>query len=504
MIQITDLWPLSYHLCGCTLLGSTAEEPLGALPLPIRLAVLDIAAKQAPERFKCAFYPPTQLNFDGGQHTTYRYWRTEPDTLLERLKTLDVERTPEFSSPDAYFQHYQLYPGETDDQDEHWAERQFIERVFVPLCGLDGLRYLKPQVPFEDSRRIRRRIDFVLEGERRYALEIEGKCHAQPNRHDLETFRRRELIQAGFHYFPMSWGDVETGEAETALRSLMEPDALLRPLLEPTAATDLLALAWLLVALPKYYPDAQRTALALLARASERGLTRLTVAEIGGGMPILTLALIDTLGLVERVAEFYGLSITLPELDLSLIAPRNREGQERLLNRVLQSDRETHVGLTIADALPDDFPENALVVAATRSDAPNARTFDELAGWGQRFTARWQQPLDRPPAPAGLERRVLDYFARRYFQIPELKPEQISLLQRTLHGEDAIGILPTGFGKSLVFQLYALLSPRVTLVISPLKALIQDQVGALRRLGWTCVDFIRFSARDPGLQAGEG
>ncbi|MDQ5903486.1 MAG: ATP-dependent helicase RecQ, partial [Pseudomonadota bacterium] len=497
----TDLWPLSYQLCGCTLLGPIPEEPLGALPLPIRLAVLDIAGKQAPERFKCAFYPPTQLNFDGGQHATYRYWRTEPDTLLERLKTLDVERTPEFSSPDAYFQHYQLYPGETDNQDEHWAERQFIERVFVPLCGLDGLRYLKPQVAFRDSRRIERRIDFVLEGERRYALEIEGKTyHAGAERFDSETARRRELIQAGFHYFPMSWGDVETGEAETALRSLIEQDALLRPLLEPTSATDLLALAWLLVALPKYYPDAQRAALALLARTSERGLTRLTVAEVGGGLPILSLALIDTLGLVERVADFYGLSITLPELDLYLIAPRNYEGQKRLLHRVLQSDCDLHerfdvprtaIHLTIADTLPDHFPEDALIVAATpSSDASKSRTFDSLVGWGQRLTTRWQRPPDCPPAPTGLERRVLDYFARRYFQIPELKPQQIELLQRTLHGQDAIGILPTGFGKSLVFQLYALLSPRVTLVISPLKALIQDQVGALRRLGWTCVDSI--------------
>ena len=502
----TDLWPLSYHLCGCTLLGPTPEEPLGALPLPIRLAVLDIAAKQAPERFKCAFYPPTQLNFDGGQHTTYRYWRTEPDTLLERLKTLDVERTPEFSSPDAYFQHYQLYPGETDDQDEHWAERQFIERVFVPLCGLDGLRYLKPQVPFAGSRRI----DFVLEGERRYALEIEGRTYHDGahlsdreearQRFNRERTRQQELTIAGFEYFPMSWDHVKDGQAEPALRSLIEQDARLRPLLEPAEPLYLLHLAWLLIVLPQRYPDAQRTALALLARACERGLTRLTVAEVGGGLPILSLALIDTLGLVERVAEFYGLSTTLPELDLYLIAPRNREGQERLLNRVLQSDRDPHerfdvprpaIHLTIADTLPDHFPEDALIVAATpSSDASKSRTFESLVGWGQRLTTRWQRPPDCPPAPTGLERPILDYFARRYFQIPELKPEQISLLQRTLHGQDAIGILPTGFGKSVVFQLYALLSPRVTLVISPLKALIQDQVGALRRLGWTCVDSI--------------
>ena len=207
------------------------------------------------------------------------------------MKTLDVERTPEFSSPDAYFQHYRLEHDENDENDEndeHWAERQFIERVFIPLCGLDGLRYLKPQVPFEDSRRIRRRIDFVLEGEKRYALEIEGQTHHDEahlsnreearQRFNREKTRQQELTKAGFEYFPMSWGHVRDGEAEPALRGLIEQDPLLRPLLEPTEALDLLHLAWLSVALPQRYPDAQRTALALLARASERGLTRLNKA----------------------------------------------------------------------------------------------------------------------------------------------------------------------------------------------------------------------------------
>ena len=495
-----DLWPLSYHLSGCTLLGATPQERLGALPLPLRNAVLAIAAEQAPTRFKCVFNPPTQLNHEGGQHLTYRYWRTEPDDLLARLVNLEVDRTPIFPSAEAYFQHYQLYPSETDDQDEHWAERQFIEQVFVPLCGLDGLRYLKPQVPFHDSRRVERRIDFVLDGEKRYALEIEGKTyHAGAERFDNETARRRELTTAGFHYFPISWGDVESGTAGPALQRLIEQDPLLRPLLEPTAAGDLLALAWLLSALPQRYPIAQRAALALLARAVDRGLPHLTVAEVDGSLPILTLALIDTLGLVERVADFYGIAVKLPELVAYRVAPRNPDLQERLLQAVLQTDQvpdtrldapRTAIRLVVVDTVPDDLPENAVIVADDRSAIPNARSFADLDGWGRRFTVRWPQSPDRLPAPAGLNRPTLDYFTRRYFQVPELKDEQIDLLQRTLHGHDAIGILPTGFGKSLVFQLYAILSPRVTLVISPLKALIQDQVGALRRLGWTCVDFI--------------
>lgn len=97
----------------------------------------------------------------------------------------------------------------------------------------------------------------------------------------------------------------------------------------------------------------------------------------------------------------YGLPITLPELDLHLIAPRNREGQEKLLQRVLQSDHEpqarldvprTAIRLTVADALPDGSPDDALIVAAaTSSDAPKSRTFDSLADWRQGFTADLKQ-----------------------------------------------------------------------------------------------------------------
>ena len=50
-------------------------------------------------------------------------------------------------------------------------------------------------------------------------------------------------------------------------------------------------------------------------------------------------------------------------------------------------------------------------------------------------------------------------------------------------GEDVLAIMPTGGGKSLCYQLPALTLPRATLVISPLIALMKDQVDALRANG---------------------
>ena len=63
------------------------------------------------------------------------------------------------------------------------------------------------------------------------------------------------------------------------------------------------------------------------------------------------------------------------------------------------------------------------------------------------------------------------------------RPGQRSLVDAIIAGQDVIGILPTGGGKSLCYQLPALLLPGLTLVVSPLIALMTDQVEALKAKG---------------------
>ncbi|OWF37321.1 ATP-dependent DNA helicase Q1-like isoform X2 [Mizuhopecten yessoensis] len=69
------------------------------------------------------------------------------------------------------------------------------------------------------------------------------------------------------------------------------------------------------------------------------------------------------------------------------------------------------------------------------------------------------------------------------FKITCLRPMQLHTMNVTMSGKDAMLIMPTGGGKSLCFQLPALLSKGVTLVVSPLVSLMEDQVMALEALG---------------------
>lgn len=72
---------------------------------------------------------------------------------------------------------------------------------------------------------------------------------------------------------------------------------------------------------------------------------------------------------------------------------------------------------------------------------------------------------------------------REYWGYPSFRPLQREIIDSVLAGHDTLAILPTGGGKSLTYQVPSLILPGVTLVISPLIALMTDQVRSLRKRG---------------------
>lgn len=70
-----------------------------------------------------------------------------------------------------------------------------------------------------------------------------------------------------------------------------------------------------------------------------------------------------------------------------------------------------------------------------------------------------------------------------HFGHPRFRVHQLKVLGPLLAGRNVLAVLPTGAGKSLCFQVPALLASGLTLVVSPLISLMQDQVGALRSRG---------------------
>src|SRR6266478_3960650 len=98
---------------------------------------------------------------------------------------------------------------------------------------------------------------------------------------------------------------------------------------------------------------------------------------------------------------------------------------------------------------------------------------------------------------------------KQYFGFATFRPLQEEIIRDTLSGRDVFALLPTGGGKSLCFQLPALVKSGLTVVVSPLIALMKDQVDALTASG-VAATFLNSSlktedsrARLRGLHAGE-
>src|SRR5690349_7322980 len=77
------------------------------------------------------------------------------------------------------------------------------------------------------------------------------------------------------------------------------------------------------------------------------------------------------------------------------------------------------------------------------------------------------------------KRRVL----KTIFGFDDFRPGQTAAIEAVLSGRHVLSVMPTGAGKSLCYQVPALVMGGLTLVVSPLVALMQDQVAALRLAG---------------------
>src|SRR6202162_2286187 len=100
--------------------------------------------------------------------------------------------------------------------------------------------------------------------------------------------------------------------------------------------------------------------------------------------------------------------------------------------------------------------------------------------------------------PQDSQRRIL----KDVFGFDDFRPGQAAAMEALLAGRPVLAVMPTGAGKSLCYQVPALVLGGLAVVVSPLVALMQDQVAALRLAG-VAADTINSSlARDVHVAAG--
>jgi ATP-dependent DNA helicase RecQ len=139
---------------------------------------------------------------------------------------------------------------------------------------------------------------------------------------------------------------------------------------------------------------------------------------------------------------------------------------------------------------------DALAVAWEGGDPDDPSLRAECGRRLQRLRARWREaPLLFGPELVGRLRALSDALASRpgpclagrvlheVFGHSSFRPGQEPIIEAVLRGRDCIGVMPTGAGKSLTYQIPARVLGGTTLVLSPLISLMKDQVDAMARVG---------------------
>ena len=97
--------------------------------------------------------------------------------------------------------------------------------------------------------------------------------------------------------------------------------------------------------------------------------------------------------------------------------------------------------------------------------------------------------------------RAAEQILRTTFGFEGFRPGQAEIVAAILDGRDVLAVMPTGSGKSLCYQLPALLRDGLTIVVSPLIALMRNQVAQLRGYGVAAAALN--SANDAGRELGD-
>lgn len=212
----------------------------------------------------------------------------------------------------------------------------------------------------------------------------------------------------------------------------------------------------------------------------------------------------------EARAALQRALVDLPNLTAAQVASAatladmlGQTGRSQMLRHrlvALEAQRTEHLAAEIAEALgletvtsaptpavhqratlgrvnrPDPGSSAADSAVADASESPPAQPGEVLAAEGPPDDSATMTtvPLDQEAA----DPRVLETL-QRVFGFSELRAGQAAVINQILAGRDTLAILPTGAGKSLTFQLPSLLLPHMTLVLSPLIALMKDQVEGL-------------------------
>jgi len=357
-------------------------------------------------------------------------------------------------------------------------------------------------------------------------VEIDGKQHEEAGQVRLDEKRDGACKQAGWTYgrTPATNAATPSRQVQTEIGAYLDhPCAkVLRQNFESPPWQSESGAKWTLAALiPLQVARIQKTLLYLVQQSLlDLGSPTWTIAVVERDIPGTRLAIQDFRELLCALFQLEGKGRTPPDINLRVYRSSAHQELEVTVGENPEEGPfayDTHLGANPSEAKSFDaeviLDTSILLRPGLRT--PTKQLAEQIGTKAISATIRTAHaPVVEPsvmdgrpihydlPEPMGdqdagdeeaeerPQLRPLLYFLRNLFRKETYRPNQTDILCESLRGRDVIGLLPTGAGKSLTYQLSALLQPGIALVVAPLKSLMHDQFANLRRAGIESVEFI--------------
>lgn len=332
-------------------------------------------------------------------------------------------------------------------------------------------------------------------------IEIDGSQHEEPSQARLDQ-QRDEAINRDSKWYKtlrVTTRDFNTNQLSNKVNRILRPiienqeyitqcvNNYNNPLWETDLGTEMLQLSLI----PFGIARIQRAIIEAMAHKKldrEKKIWRIAVLE--RDIPCGKLAIDDLQMLLEMINSINQVSFVLPEIQLSVFSTEeflesqfqwqeaksfNSFGNAEEYNLVLDIallDRNTGYKFTSTAANEYINLRSVHYLSAQRravsADLLKYKSFCSISSDSDLWAVRDDKA-----------REGLEYILQSFFRKKKFRQGQLPILHHALQCKSVIGLLPTGGGKSLTYQLAALLQPGICLVIDPIRSLMKDQVDGL-------------------------
>jgi len=362
-------------------------------------------------------------------------------------------------------------------------EAVFLKELVPRVLGPEAAQWFIPQASLDrlvEGRGLHfegdRRVDFLFShpGGEAFVVEIDGPEHAGEVADDRK--RDDDLARAGFGVLRVPNEEIDRGEGE----ALSEVFRRCKSALDYVAREQL------------HSPDLAAAVLDCAEGAKVQFAVARAIAsgwldpgdgwciKLDGTHATSAVAVIELCEAVECLDRLYGLGSAPRSLELWLNGTFFGSFASKTAGDWTEQSRQNSTGSALRVLCErnrgpyDEVADQGYDIVIRSAYLPINLAVDHSVGVGRK---RSSVPSIRDAQPALL------YFLRQLFRKTEFREFQAEGVFNALRHIDTIVLLPTGAGKSIIYQLAGLLMPGVTLVVDPIISLIEDQVDGLAQYG---------------------